>query len=151
MNYNRNMPRHVVFGPKSPGGVGLSHLYCEQGSHQVSALLKQLRFQGMLGKTTETPIQWYQLTVGMGFSAFEKPSIELPHEVGEWLISVREFLKKSKCQLMMSNIYRVKLRRANDSILMEQAIELMSAATIPAINRCRLFLQVETVANISTA
>jgi hypothetical protein len=59
----------------------------------------------VLGKTMETAIQWYQLTIGMGFSAFKEPSQEIPHEVGEWLISCREFLKRSKNQLTMAKKY----------------------------------------------
>jgi hypothetical protein len=32
MGYNRNTPKAVVFGPREYVGIGLRHLYIEQGS-----------------------------------------------------------------------------------------------------------------------
>jgi hypothetical protein len=50
ISFNRNMPLEVVFGPASIGGLGLRHLYVEQGCQKTSALLEHIRQHSRLGK-----------------------------------------------------------------------------------------------------
>jgi hypothetical protein len=39
MGYNRNMTKAMVFGPREYGGIGLRHLYIEQGSQQTATFM----------------------------------------------------------------------------------------------------------------
>jgi hypothetical protein len=50
MGFNRNMPRAVVFGPASLGGIGLHRLYIEQGSLKTMVVLGHIRHNGRLGQ-----------------------------------------------------------------------------------------------------
>ena len=50
MGINQNFPREVVYCPISYGGLGLRHLYCEQGIGQITKLLSHTRADTKLGK-----------------------------------------------------------------------------------------------------
>jgi hypothetical protein len=67
MAFNRNMPREVVFGPTSNGGIGLRHLYVEQGCQKMSALLQHIQQHSQLGKIMWYLLQWTQVNAGVGF------------------------------------------------------------------------------------
>ncbi len=76
------MPLAVVFGPAYLGGIGLRHLYVEQGALKTAALIENIRQNGRLGQMMWIAIQWAQVTAGMGFELLGKPERLLPHAVG---------------------------------------------------------------------
>jgi hypothetical protein len=152
MGFNRNMPLEVVFGPISHGGLGLRHLYVEQGCQKTSALLQHIRQQSRLGKMMCMLIQWTQVTVGVGFAMLTEPWRTPPHAVGQWLPSLCAFLADSECSIEISNTYTVCIRRVHDRILMEDAMSgNFTDSEIRDINRCRVFLQVECLSDVCTA
>jgi hypothetical protein len=74
------------------------------------------------------------------------------HAGGKWLFSLRHFLADSECTHEIANTYILSTRWANDCILMEGALTRdYTVSEIQAINRCRLYLQVECLSNICTA
>jgi hypothetical protein len=89
---------------------------------------------------------------GVGFAILAEPWRLLPHAVGHWLPSLREFLASSECTIEIANTYTVCPRRVHDRILMEDAmLGDFTNGEIRAINRCRLFLQVECLSDVCTA
>jgi hypothetical protein len=144
MGFNRNMPREVVFGPTSIGGIGLQYLYVEQGCQKTSAILQHIRQHSRLGKMMWTAIQWNQVTAGVGCAILTEPPRSLPHAVGQCIPSLCEFLASSESTIEIANTYTVCTRRVHDRILMEDAMtEDFTDSEMRAMNRCRLFLQVE--------
>jgi hypothetical protein len=83
MGFNRNMPLEVAFGPSHLGGIGLRHLYVEQGYLKISALLRRMRQNSRLGQMIWIAIQWTQVTAGVGFALLAEPGRFLPHAVGK--------------------------------------------------------------------
>jgi hypothetical protein len=121
MGFKWNMPLEVVFGPTCIGGIGLRHLYIEQGSQKTSALLLHIRQHSRLGEMVWTAIQWIQVAAGVGFALLAEPWSFLTHAVGKWFSSlVRDFLTDSECTIEIANTYRVCTRRVHDRILMER-------------------------------
>jgi hypothetical protein len=85
-------------------------------------------------------MQWTQVTAGVGFALLAEPGRFLPH------------VADSECTLEIANTYTVRTRRANGRILMEDALTRdYTISEIQAINRCRLYLQVEYLSDICTA
>jgi hypothetical protein len=103
MGFNKNMLLAVVFGPAYLGGVGLRHLYDEQGSLKTSALVERIRQNGHLGQMMWIAIKWGQVSAGVGFALLGKPERCLPHAVGQWLFSLRDFLADSEFTLKIVN------------------------------------------------
>jgi hypothetical protein len=65
---------------------------------------------------------------------------------------LREFLTSSECTTDIANTYIVCTRRIHDRILMEDAMTGdFTDSEMRAINRCRLFLQVEYLSDVCTA
>jgi hypothetical protein len=99
-------------------------------------------------------IQWYQLVAGTTFFVWERPEQVLPHQVGEYFKSIREFLVKSRCTVHIPNVYKVQHRRGGDCALMERAMSSTkpwSKPDIARINRAQLYLQVECLSDICDA
>jgi hypothetical protein len=51
MGYNRKTPLAVVYGPPSLGGIGLRHIFAEQGTMQTQIMIQHLRAFTQLGST----------------------------------------------------------------------------------------------------
>jgi hypothetical protein len=52
----------------SLGGIGLRHLYGEEGLLKISALLEHIREHDRLGQRMWIEVQWAQVTAGAGFA-----------------------------------------------------------------------------------
>lgn len=50
IGYNSNMPREIVFGPQESGGIGIRHLFAEQGAVKTMTIIQQIRADQSLGK-----------------------------------------------------------------------------------------------------
>jgi hypothetical protein len=99
-----------------------------------------------------TLLQWAQVAAGVGFPVLAEPWRELPHGVGQWFSSIRDFLVDSECTIQIANTYTVTTRRVHDNILMEDAMTRdFIDGKMRWINPCRLFLQVECHSDVCTA
>jgi hypothetical protein len=99
-----------------------------------------------------TTIQWTQVTARVGFALLVKPWRFLPHAVGQWISSLRNFLADSECTLEAANTYTVCTARVHDLILMEDAMTGdFTDGEMWATNRCRLYFQVECLSDVCAA
>jgi hypothetical protein len=152
MGYNSHMPRAVVFGPAKYGGLGLRHLYTEQGTAQTLCFIRHVRHGGQVGQNIRIALAWFQLIAGVSFSALEKPEFPLPYAEDRWFPPLRTFLAASDFHLISNDLSVVRPRREGDRAIMEDATEKGFCATeLSAINRVRLFLQVECISDIVSA
>ncbi len=97
-------------------------------------------------------LQWAQVTTGVGVELLREPGHFLPHAVGRCFASLRDFLADSELTLTIANVYTVCPRREGDLVLMDEArTGNYTSGDVQAINRCRLYLQVECLSDICTA
>jgi hypothetical protein len=153
LGFNRNLPLEVAYGPKSLGGVGLRHLFTEQGAIKVMILLKQIRIQRPLGKLAQIKLAWDQRVAGIGHSILQSPynyCPQLHHE--KWTTSLREYLQKSDLDLHILNFHTAQQKRQFDKIIMDSTIlhsnDHYTLKEIIMINRCRIYLKAESMADI---
>lgn len=71
MGATPGMPRAVVFGPTETGGLGLRHLFAEQGTLKTAVLLQQIRTNRDLGRMIQIQLGWGQRVAGIS-----KPILE---------------------------------------------------------------------------
>ena len=152
MGYNKNMPRAVVFGPIKHGGIGMPHMFTEQGAAQTTELLKHVRSDSPSGVMARIAINWYQLSTGVGFDTLEEPFYKIKHAEGLWINSIRKFLRKSGLSIRGMGALIAEKRRERDTILMDAIMLNKSIVEEDAqtINCCRLYLQVECLSDIAT-
>ena len=92
MGYNRHTPRAIIFGPYEFGGVGLSHLFSEQGSIKTMSIIQQIRQNRPLGKVLRIQFQWAQRVAGTELPILEDDR-DLPQLHEEpWINTLHDFL-----------------------------------------------------------
>ena len=155
MGLNRHMPLEIVFGPKEIGGLGLRHLFAEQGTAKSIALLKHIRTSRDLGQALEIKLLWDQRIAGIGHSILSPPFDNCPQLIHEkWTTTLQEFLKQSQLEIIIPSHYTPTKKRTNDLILMDNInlksgkINKVTAPAIMYINQCRLYLHAESLADI---
>jgi len=65
MGFHRNLPRSMVFAPRSLGGVGMCNLQSEMETQQILILLRHLRAKTPLGQAMTVLVCQYQLWAGL--------------------------------------------------------------------------------------
>jgi hypothetical protein len=152
MGYNRKTPSAVVYGPTSLGGIGMRHLFAEQGTMQAQIIIQHIRAFTQLGSTILIQLNWAQLVSGRSTPILEIPSEVIPHlENEQWLITLRRFLALSHITMHISDIATPIGKRVNDQILMDVAAgSTWSPNETKQINKCRIFLKAESISDIAT-
>jgi hypothetical protein len=122
MGYARTTPA-VLYGPQSLGGGGLRSFYDCQ------------RMSG-----TSKPV-------------LEVPSIPLPHLETTFFPSLRTYITSTASALIVERSHVTPLQRIGDFHLMDHILQCdeFTPRHIRFFNYCRLFLQVHTIADLSTA
>ena len=147
--YSSKTPHAVVFGPRRFLGIGDRHLYHEQGIGGTLQLLKHLRSDSKLGTFLQIGLDWTQLHAGVSFSIMENTTRSLPHLETGWFPATRKFLGSVDASMHIPTTVLPQLLRDKDCILMDDLLanEFKDGA-VTKINLCRLYLQVESLAEI---
>jgi hypothetical protein len=153
LGYNRKTPAAVVYGPSSLGGIGLRHLYAEQGTMQVQIIIQHLRAYTQVGATILIQLNWAQLVSGRSKGKMEIPMANLPHLDDElWIQTMRHFLTISHVTLHIDDIVKPLKKRINDEVIMDVvAVQSWTNTEIRQINKCRLFMRIESISEMCTA
>ena len=151
MGYNRNMATAIVHGPKQYAGIGMLSLFLFQGIAHVMYVLKHLRSQiSPLHNMLVIFLAWYQQVAGTSKSILEDTRV-FPHVEAPWIDTTRAFLRKTSSFITTEHIRPIQPRRQHDECIMDIALDLgYKPWELRSINRCRLFLQVETVSDLAT-
>jgi hypothetical protein len=153
IHLNRNTARSIIFGPANLGGLGLPHLYNYQGFVKISLFLGHIQLQDKTGKLLLVSLSHLQLFVGIGQlvlnASFRKYSSYIDNG---WLKLLWEFASHAEITFHSNLVWVPPLTRKNDSYIMEQfANYAKNAPVMSTLNQCKLFLQVITMADISSA
>ena len=150
MGFTPGMPRAVVFGPTESGGIGLRHLFAEQGTIKTMAIIQQIRANRSLGKILQIQLRWAQRVAGTSEPILENTDIPLPHLQGEkWLGTLREFLTRSELGIRVRGIHCPMTKRRSDQVLMDVACaRIRSDEGVRRINRCRIYLHAESLSDL---
>ena len=153
MSIPATFPRELVFGPTHLMGLGLQHLDISTNTWKVHFVLSHLRTPRPTGNLIVIYLQLAQLVSGLSQPLLETPTEAIPHLREEkWLCSLLEFLRKSRAGIYSPHFLPKSPHRTNDLYLMDYALSLsLSPRDICQINRCRLFLRVETLSDICNA
>ena len=153
MGFNQHLPRDVVFGPRNLGGLGLPSLVFEQGLQQIQFIGRHLRSPtSPLRPLFQISLEWYRTLAGYTTCPLATPHLPISHVEGaKWYVSLQEFLSSIRHSLDIPNLLCPKKLRDHDQAIMSLPQAGFSTQELLYINRCRLFLQVHTISEISTA
>jgi ribonuclease HI/enamine deaminase RidA (YjgF/YER057c/UK114 family) len=151
MGYNRNMPRAVTYAPKLYQGLGLRHLYDLQGCDGIRLLLQEINMHGSSTRLMiKAVLDTIQLESGIG-----KPILEdtrpLDYIEWGWVPHIRDFLQHIDAKITGATQTPL-MYRENDQYLMDSStLKNCTYKERMLIHRCRIFLQVEVLSDISDA
>jgi hypothetical protein len=145
------MPREVVFCTNKYQGLGLKHLYDIQGTDSTRLLLQELNFSA---SSTSTILR-ILLDVIQQEAGIQAPILEenrpLHYIEWGWIPSIRDFLLHINAKIMNATT-GLATYRINDSMIRD-APELRQTSRKEQIliNRCRIYLQVESISDIASS
>ena len=148
----RTIPRDLVHAPLSARGLNLPDLYTEQGISYVEQLLSHGHHQSNItGKLIRGCIQQMKVEIGLPGALFCQDYGKY-HQLATdtWVKHAWQFLWEHSMSINDGDPH-LQLRREGDMFL----VSAFSAAgfakqCLVRLNRCRLFLQVTTLADIVT-
>jgi hypothetical protein len=91
LGYCSRSPSAIVYRPQTLGGIGLRHLFAEQGSLKLQALIQNIRCNSSLGQLMTLQLQWAQLTCGTSTQILVDTTTNLPMLKEELWISSEIF------------------------------------------------------------
>ena len=144
-------PLVLLFGPKSKLGLGLPHLYTLQGILHLEDLLYPTSHATLTGDSYRSTLEQLMVNIGYGTDLFQVPYDLLGKLMPyTWMTHLWEFVYCNAIQIRHD--ITMPLLRLHDSFIMHRAVVAkFTFAKLDAINRCRLYLQVLTCAEIVTA
>jgi hypothetical protein len=151
MGFNRNMPRQVVYAPKIYQGLGLRHLYNLQGCDSIRLLLQEINSKdsttsSMLHAVLET----IQLESGIG-KPILKDTRPLDYLEWGWIPQIRDFLEHIDGKIMGATKTPPTYRQNDQYIMDSDILQTTTYKERMLIHRCRIFLQVKVLSDISDA
>jgi hypothetical protein len=69
--FNLHFPRVIVFGSPRCGGMGMRHMWYEQGIQHAIIIIKHLRTPGHFKSLIQINLRWYLLIAGVSFQPLE--------------------------------------------------------------------------------
>ena len=149
----RSMPRDVVHGPRSVGGLAVPNLYVEQGlAHLTAFILFSRSLTSITGCLLRASIEFLQLEVGTSVCP-----LELPFEpwadsaVPSWVRTLWQFCSRFSIHLP-APVSSPPLLREGDQVLMDAFWNagIRQPSSLSRLNQCRMFLRAFSLADIVT-
>ena len=147
--YSSKLPRPVVFGPKQYGGMDWENVIVLSLFEKLKLLVGSIRLQDKLGKMLVIQLTWLQLFAGISVPLLEY-SRDIPYLPLGWLQNIHSMLVDTGIKIEISFGWRPTPQRQEDRVIMDIVHSQIPTWAWAGINRCRLFLQATTVADIVT-
>ena len=147
------LPLVYRYGPRNKLGLGLPHLYTRLGIEHIKLLITHMQSESKNGKLMETILEYANIELGTTKHVFEL-DYKKWHKLltDSWVKVTWQFCWKSNIKIK-GKYSRPKPPRINDEALMEMVMRddrnLFLPWQIRAINRCRMYLQVIFLSDIT--
>jgi hypothetical protein len=153
LHLNHHTPHAVIFGAQEYGGLALPDLYTDQGYQQLKFLIGHLNLQDEIGKLILIAISFLQLITGALIPFFTADHTKYKKWIDKWwLTSIWGFTSRLQIGLDIKHQWHPQLSREQDATLMDFALQQkFPHQYLQAIKSCRLYLQVITISDISSA
>jgi hypothetical protein len=153
IHLNRHVARSIVFGSIKFGGLGIRSLYSIQSLGQLTLFIGHIRAADKTDKLLRISLSYLQLVVGSATNVLMLPtSTYSAWTECKWLLSFWTFLRRVKLTATVTGHWVPEACRRNDFLLMDYFVEEgLSAEILVVLNRCRIYLQVFSLADISSA
>ena len=152
-NICRTFPIDFRYLPHKFHGLNLPDLFLEQHLGQIKELISHSSSQGVLGQQIRLSLELTQMELGVNDLFFNYSYNVYKHLLitPSWMTSIWGFLHTQGLQIRGWS-HKIQPTRENDLSIMEQFVKKgLSKETLLTLNKCRLFLQVHSLADITNA
>ena len=152
--YSQSMPGTIVHGPTKYGGIGIKDLHTLQGIAHIKVLLDEAGTETPTGSLLQHVIEGHVLEVGRSGNLFTLPYKEIQPELTySWVQDTLQSADALNVRIE-GNIPNLQTWRDNGRLLMDVINEAqgiwISKADRASFHRCRLYLKVNTISDITT-
>jgi hypothetical protein len=152
LHINRNTAGSIVHGPVTLGGMALPHLATVQGIDKLHLLLGHTRLEDDTGKLLQIDLSYVQLLSGATSLFLNKPYSAYRWIEWGWVTSLWSFLEDTNFTFTHTSLWIPSITRDGDLCLMDYFIsQRLLHRTLSVLNSCRVYLQVITLADITSA
>jgi hypothetical protein len=153
MGISRKSARAVMFGTFQHGGLGLDHLATFQLYGQLQYLIGSIRCNDMTGQLARMMLEFAKLECGCIGNVFEQ-NYEGYHGTiiaKNWIKEIWSYVQLYDSKIQINGLWTPKSGREGDTSIMERitAPEIFTTRELQEINRCRLYLQVFFLSDIT--
>ena len=149
--YASSFPRDVLHGPKELQGLGLDNLYDKQYIRHVKDILDYCHRNSTSDEILRLAIESAKLEAGIGGPLFQSQyKVDYFNTTNSWVAATHNYCIENRISFdeKCGNLHK---RRHRDHFIMESAMAYgLDKSTLLAVNRCRLYLQVNLLSDIST-
>jgi hypothetical protein len=147
----KNFPRAVAYGPREESGLNLANLYTQQGLIRIGIIKDHLSKNNMMGDLLRNTIEAAKLEIGVGRNLFSlKYKQYHPLLTDTWIKDVWKFADENNIEIVDKVTKNLKLHRQNDVFIMEIIVNQgYTKGELHKINKCRLYLQVTALSDIT--
>jgi hypothetical protein len=151
LNVQNTIPTSIRHGPLELGGLDLYDLLrTEVGIESLGFFRGGIQSASENGKLPRLNMQSSQLEAGIDQDLLQFPDIHLSSLTPTWLLSLWQFLSLHNMSATVSDPYQIPLHSSTDEYIMQAThLARYSTAQQKDINRVRLFLQVNMLANMT--
>jgi hypothetical protein len=151
IGFSKSFPRVVLNGPTDSQGMGRRSIYYVMGEIQTAALLQHYSEDSLTGSMLHASLQRHNLELGTGVSMFQSSYSKYSSLATDtWLKHNWTFQHRSNIDIEIAAPCPV-IRREHDRFLVPVFWDMgYRKSQLMALNRCRLFLQVSTISDLSS-
>ena len=145
-------PLDLVYGSTDLMGLGMTDLYVSQGLAHVEIVQEYIRSTCMIGSLLRTAIEWAKIHVGSDQNFFDLDFDKYGHLLPQsFLKTTWQFVHEYNIK-MPTVLSQLQPSRDHDKFLMDTFVNAepkFTATELQRLNRCRLYLHVSTVSDIT--
>ena len=147
--FNKNFPRAVVFGPKAYGGMQWVSCHSMQVVEKLKFFIIHVRRMDKIGKLLQILTETVQLSAGLCTPVLETRIKWQCWTEKTWLSNLKQGLDQINGKLITTFSKMNKQRPHDRAIMKVLSTWNISKKDMEAINRCRIYLQVLFISDIS--
>ena len=150
---NRFIKQDVLYATAKSQGLGLHNIYYTQGISHIVELTEQMWKQSVMGHFMQVSLDSLRLELGLNGNLLNKDYALLKRLLNptySWLCNTWEFMHSHDITTII-DATTIPLAREHDAPLMELFLQAkLPPAHLQTINKCRQFLQIFTLADMTT-
>ena len=148
----RTMARKVVFGPPKYQGIGIPHLFVEQGLAHIQKVLRFCRSRAITGKLLRATLQQHTMELGLPDSMFTYKYADFGCLASpSWLSDLWKFLDHFHLELDVDSPLLAKCTDDDAFLMLQFFLHGYRGGELSLLNKCRVYVQAITLGDLTTA